>query len=113
MRSQWFVGLLILGKAALITAITSVTVAAISLTQQVYTAQYVDSMSKNVSFKGRCIFFTAQSIQLFNPSLSELNHYLTNIWLLSARQKANTANALLSYIQVLIMKFLTSQREEF
>ena len=49
MRSQWFVGLLILGKAALITAITSVTVAAISLTQQVHTAQYVDTMSKNVS----------------------------------------------------------------
>ena len=48
MRSQWFVGLLILGKAALITAITSVTVAAISLTQQVHTAQYVDTMSKNV-----------------------------------------------------------------
>ena len=42
-------GLLILGIAALITAITSVTVAAISLTQQVHTAQYVDSMSKNVS----------------------------------------------------------------
>ena len=42
-------GLLILGIAALITAITSVTVAAISLTQQVHTAQYVDTMSKNVS----------------------------------------------------------------
>ena len=44
-----FVGLLILGIAALITAITSVTMAAISLTQQVHTAQYVDTMSKNVS----------------------------------------------------------------
>ena len=42
-------GLLILGIAALITAITSVTMAAISLTQQVHTAQYVDTMSKNVS----------------------------------------------------------------
>ena len=42
-------GLLILGIAALIAAIASVTVAAISLTQQVHTAQYVDSMSKNVS----------------------------------------------------------------
>ena len=41
-------GLLILGIAALISAITSVTVAAISLTQQVHTAQYVDTMSKNV-----------------------------------------------------------------
>ena len=41
--------LLILEIAALITAITSVTVAAISLTQQVHTAQYVDTMSKNVS----------------------------------------------------------------
>ena len=40
---------LILGIAALITAITSVTVVAISLTQQVHTAQYVDTMSKNVS----------------------------------------------------------------
>ena len=42
-------GLLILGIAALISAITSVTVAAISLTPQVHTAQYVDSMSKNFS----------------------------------------------------------------
>ena len=43
------VGLLILGISALITAITSVTVAAISLTQQVHTAQCVSDMSKNVS----------------------------------------------------------------
>ena len=49
MRSRRFVGLLILGIAALISAITSVTVTAISLTQQVHTAQYVDTMSKNVS----------------------------------------------------------------
>ena len=49
MRSRQFVGLLILGIAALIAAIASVTVAAISLTQQVHTAQYVDTMSKNVS----------------------------------------------------------------
>ena len=42
-------GLLILGIAALIEAIASVTAAAISLTQQVHTAQYVDTMSKNVS----------------------------------------------------------------
>ena len=42
-------GLLILGIAALIAAIASVTVTAISLTQQVHTAQYVDTMSKNVS----------------------------------------------------------------
>ena len=49
MRLQWFVGLLILEIAALITTITSVTVAAISLTQQVHTAQFVDTMSKNVS----------------------------------------------------------------
>ena len=49
MRSRGFVGLLILGIAALIAAITSVTVAAISLVQQVHTAQYVDAMSKNVS----------------------------------------------------------------
>ena len=40
---------LILGISALIAAITSVTVAAISLTQQVHTAQYVDTTSKNVS----------------------------------------------------------------
>ena len=40
---------LILGISALIAAITSVTAAAISLTQQVHTAQYVDTMSKNVS----------------------------------------------------------------
>ena len=49
MRPQRLVGLLILGISALITAITSVTVAAISLTQQVHTAQYVNEMSKNVS----------------------------------------------------------------
>ena len=49
MRLRRFVGLLILGISALITAITSVTVAAISLSQQVHTAQYVDTMSKNVS----------------------------------------------------------------
>ena len=40
---------LILGISALIAAITSVTAAAISLTQQVHTAQYVNTMSKNVS----------------------------------------------------------------
>ena len=49
MRSRWFVGLLILGIVALIAAIASVTVTAISLTQQVHTTQYVDTMSKNVS----------------------------------------------------------------
>ena len=42
-------GLLILGISALIAAISSVTAAAISLTQQVHTAQYVDTMSKIVS----------------------------------------------------------------
>ena len=42
-------GLLILGISALIATITSVTVAAISLTQQMHTAQYVGTMSKNVS----------------------------------------------------------------
>ena len=42
-------GLFILEISALITASTSVTVAAISLSQQVHTAQYVDTMSKNVS----------------------------------------------------------------
>ena len=40
MQSQWFLGLLILGVSALITTITSVTVAAITLPQQVHTAQY-------------------------------------------------------------------------
>ena len=49
MWTQRLVGLLILGISALITAITSVTVAAISLTQQVHTDQYVDTVSKNVS----------------------------------------------------------------
>ena len=49
MRSGQFVGLLILGISALITTITSVTGTAISLTQQVHTAQYVNTMSKNVS----------------------------------------------------------------
>ena len=49
MGQRRFVGLLILGITALIAAITSVTAAAISLTQQVHTAQYVDIMSKNIS----------------------------------------------------------------
>ena len=47
--ARQFVGLLILGISALIATITSVTVAAISLTQQMHTAQYVGTMSKNVS----------------------------------------------------------------
>ena len=38
MRSRRFVGLLTLGISALIAAITSITVAAISLSQQVHTA---------------------------------------------------------------------------
>ena len=41
--------LFILGISALIATITSITVAAISLTQQVHSTQYVDTMSKNVS----------------------------------------------------------------
>ena len=49
MQSRRSAGLLILGISVIITAITSVTVAAISLTQQVHTAQYVNDMSKNVS----------------------------------------------------------------
>ena len=49
MQQQQFVDLLILGISALIAAVTSVTEAAISLTQQVHTAQNVDTMSKNVS----------------------------------------------------------------
>ena len=43
---QPFVDLLILRISALITVIASVTVATISLTQQVHTAQYVDTISK-------------------------------------------------------------------
>ena len=46
MRSRGFVGLLILGISSLITSITSVTVEAISLTQQVHTAQYVNDVKK-------------------------------------------------------------------
>ena len=49
MCSKRFIGLLVLGISALITAITSVSVAAIALTQQAHTAQYVNTMSKNVS----------------------------------------------------------------
>ena len=49
MRTRRFVDLLIWGISALIAAITSVTVAAVSLSQQVHTDQYVDTMSKNVS----------------------------------------------------------------
>ena len=46
MCSRRFAGLLILGISALITAITFVTVAAISLTQNVHTAQYVNDVKK-------------------------------------------------------------------
>ena len=42
-------GLLILKISALITTITSITVTTISLTQQVHTAQYVNTVSKHVS----------------------------------------------------------------
>ena len=49
MRLRQFVGLLFLRISALITATTSVTVEAISLTQQGHTAQNVNTMSKNVS----------------------------------------------------------------
>ena len=49
MRSRRLAGLLLLGIATLITGITSVYMAAVSLTEQVHTAQYVDAMSKNVS----------------------------------------------------------------
>ena len=49
MCSKQFIRLLIIGISALITAITSVSVAAIALTQQIHTAQYVNTMSKNVS----------------------------------------------------------------
>ena len=49
MRTRRFVDLLIWGISALIAGITSVTVAAASLSQQVHTDQYVDTMSKNVS----------------------------------------------------------------
>ena len=49
MWSWPFVSLFILGISALIATITSITVAAISLTQQVHSTQYVDTMSKNVS----------------------------------------------------------------
>ena len=58
MQSRRFVDLLILEMYALIRAITSVTtittvtvtvaMAVMSLAQQVHTAQYVDTMSKNV-----------------------------------------------------------------
>ena len=49
MQSRQFGGLLILEISALITTITSVTVTTISLIQQVHTAQYVNTVSKNVS----------------------------------------------------------------
>ncbi|XP_044803371.1 endogenous retrovirus group K member 6 Env polyprotein [Bubalus bubalis] len=49
MRSRRLAGLLFLGVATLITGIASVSMAAVSLTKQVHTAQYVDAMSKNVS----------------------------------------------------------------
>ena len=49
MCSKQFIRLLVIGISALITAITSVSVAAIALTQQIHTAQYVNTISKNVS----------------------------------------------------------------
>ena len=64
MRSQRFVGLLILGISALITAINSVAVAAISLTQQVHTAQYVSDMSENVSLVLATQEFTDRKLEV-------------------------------------------------
>ena len=49
LRPRRLIGLLILGIAALIASIASVTVAAVSLSQQVHTAQHVNDLSKNVS----------------------------------------------------------------
>ena len=48
-RPKRFIGLLILGITALITAITSVAVATVSLTQQIHTANHVNQLSRNVS----------------------------------------------------------------
>ena len=77
MRSRRFVGLLILGISALIAAISSVTAAAISLTQQVHTAQYVDTMSKNVSLTlatqeaiDRKLEFLSSPMVSINPSIN-------------------------------------------
>ena len=67
MQQQRFVGLLILGISALIASITSVTLAAISLTQQVHTAQYVDTMSKNVSLT----LVTQEAIDRGHPKMAE------------------------------------------
>ena len=68
LMQQWrFVGLLILGISALIAAITSITVAAISLTQQVHTAQYVDTMSKNASLT----LATQEAIDRGCPKMAE------------------------------------------
>ena len=67
MQQQRFVGLLILEISALIASITSVTLAAISLTQQVHTAQYVDTMSKNVSLT----LATQEAIDRGHPKMAE------------------------------------------
>ena len=67
MQQQRFVGLLILEISALIASITSVTLAAISLTQQVHTAQYVDTMSKNVSLT----LATQEAIDRGCPKMAE------------------------------------------
>ena len=49
LRPCRLIGLLILGISALIASIASVTVAAVSLLQQVHTSQHVNDLSKNVS----------------------------------------------------------------
>ena len=71
MWTQRLVGLLILGISALITAITSVTVAAISLTQQVHTAQYVGTLSKNVSLRLATQEVTDRKLEMRVDALEE------------------------------------------
>ena len=82
MWSWRFLGLFILGISSLITAMTSVSVAAISLTQPVHTAQCVDTMSNNVSltlatqeFIDRKLEMRVSSVQFSSVTQSCLTLY--------------------------------------
>ena len=76
MRTRRFVGLLILGISSLIATITSVTVAAVSLSQQVHTAQYVDTMSKNVSLTLATQHIIGRKLEMRVDALEEAIMYI-------------------------------------
>ena len=78
--------LLTLGISALIASIASVTVPVISLTQQVHTAQYVDTMSKNVSLMLATQEAIDKKLEMRVDALEEpIMHIATELWALRVK----------------------------